>query len=153
MCLAVEKLHGAERFWFLDPGRTIPGKPDKHPVQVVVTQSRSPLFNFLVPMQAEGLKVSPIRRTCKRVLDGFLWPPVPLYTRPRKSLKPGGSCTIDPKAITSPLVPLLQQSCRSPASPCRAIVITRCLLHRTMPRLLHGFWQRNATIGGLGKIP
>ncbi len=73
VCLVVEKLHDTERFCLLDPGGTIPRIPDKHPVQVRVAQSRGPLFDFVVPLQTERLEVSPIRRTCKGVLDGFLW--------------------------------------------------------------------------------
>jgi hypothetical protein len=60
VCLVVEKLYNTERFWLLDPSRSIPRIPDKHPVQVRVEQSRGPLFDFLVPLQKERLEVSPI---------------------------------------------------------------------------------------------
>ena len=76
--LMVEELNSTEGFWLLDPSGTIPGIPDKHSLQVGISQTLGPLFDFLVPLQTERLEIIPIRWAREGVLDGFLWALVPL---------------------------------------------------------------------------
>ena len=88
VCLVAKKLHDTERFWLLNPGRTISGIPDKHPIYVRVVQSRGPLFDFLIPLQTKRLEVDPIRRTCEGMFDGFLWASIPFYSFQYQSISP-----------------------------------------------------------------